>query len=132
MNTENLMVLISSILITIIAIITIIFIIINFNNNPLTNIEGFLGCGRQRGKITSLVNKRESYNNMNNTGRLVGLNRGPVPNFHQRFTGGLVPELQWRTEIENKMGNLTEVSGINGELIQQINPIDNVYSGVEY
>lgn len=131
MNIEKVSIAIASILISIITIISIVLIIMNFNNYPV-KVEGFLGCNTHLGKISTLTDKRERYNNMNNNGRLKELKRGPIPDFHQQFTGGLPPELQWRSEIENKMNNLTEVQGINGELIQVINPIDNVYNKVNY
>jgi hypothetical protein len=132
MNIEQTLVLIAVLLIFVICIVTIVLLLINFNNYPLTRLEGFLGCMTEKGNMTKLVGNRVRYNNMNNNGRITELKRGPVPNFHQQFTGGLPPELQWRNGIETNMNNLSEVSGINGEMIQEINPVDNVYKSVEY
>lgn len=132
MDTEQTLVLIAVLILFIICIITIILLLINFNQTTLGIEETFLGCITEKGDISKLSNTREKYNNMTNNGRIKELKRGPVPKFHQQFTGGLPPELKWRLDIENKMNSLGEVKGINGEMIQEINPINNVYNNVNY
>jgi hypothetical protein len=105
-------------------------LMIKFPGSPFY-LEEFLGCNTHKGAISSLTQNREQYNNMNNKGRITELNRGPIPQFHQQFTE-LVPELAWRSNIEKDMNNLTDIKGLSGELIQPINPINNVYNNVKY
>ena len=107
-------------------------IIMNFNDSTFLKFEGFLGCTTHKGAISSLSAKRDKYDNTTNNRRLMEGKRGPIPNFHQQFTGGLVPELAWRSDIEKDMNNLTQVSGIDGDMIQPINPVNNVYTAVNY
>jgi hypothetical protein len=129
MNKEQITVFISVLLLIIITIITLLLLMTKHRDSPFY-LEGFLGCKTDN---TSKLNmNRVAYNNMDNRGRITELKRGPIPMFHQQFTGGIIPELLWRSDIEKNINDLSSVNGLKGDIIQPINPINNVYSNVNY
>jgi hypothetical protein len=133
MNINNKkVILISVLLLILITIISIILLMVDFHDRTKFKIEGFLGCKNHKGNISSLSSKRDKYDNTTNNNRLLEFKRGPIPNFHKQFTGGLIPELSWRTNLEKDVNNLENVTSINGDMIQPINPINNVYISVNY
>lgn len=128
-----------SILITLLIIATIITIVLQiytFNDKKYpAGIEGFTACYSSNGSMSVLGSNCAPYNNMNNNGRLLKGNRGPIRNFHECYTGGNIPELNWRVGIKNGMENLSgvDVLKVDAPLIQGNNDaVYNVYNDVDY
>lgn len=94
--------------------------------------EKFTACyNNDKGNMSVLNNKTTTYLNMNNTGRLINGNIGPIKDFHKYFTNNEIPELNWSKNINSNINRY--IVGLNGEKIQHNdNAVNNVYNFVKY
>ena len=92
--------------------------------------EQFLACYSKTGDMSELKNTCTTYDNMNNAGRLIENNIGPIKDFHYCFTNNAIPELEWKTGLYTP-GNIDAI--VDKGMIQNNNDaVHNVYEKVNY
>lgn len=137
-NNEKYMVITAAVLLVIFAAIVISILVIKRNvNEPFTssaqNSMYIYDCKTPLDKLKPYVNSCPQHNNMSNNGRINLKNMGPLRGFHQCFNGSATtPELNWRVSYEHNNNTVSYVNELNESNLQPINPIDNVYTGVNY